>query len=153
MRELLFTLCLITSVLFSSAVAQEKTAYFGEKISEKDALQPAEFIKKMDNATEAETKLEAKINGVCQMKGCWMTLDMDNGQEVMIRFKDYAFFVPKDVVGKTAVVKGRAYIDTVSVETLRHYAEDAGKSRQEIEAITEPELRVSFMADGVMIKE
>lgn len=152
MHRLLLTVCLIASAL-CSAMAQEEAAYFGEKISEKDALQPAEFIKKMDNVIETETKLEATINGVCQMKGCWMTLDVGNGQEVRVRFKDYAFFVPKDATGKTAVVEGRAYVDTVSVETLRHYAQDAGKSRKAIEAITQPEQRVSFVADGVIIKE
>jgi hypothetical protein len=36
---------------------------------------------------------------------------------------------------------------------LRHYAEDAGASSAEIEAITEPKITYSFMADGVLLAE
>ncbi len=82
-----------------------------------------------------------------------MTLDMGNQPDLRVRFKDYGFFVPKDASGKTAVVEGRAYVDTVSAETLRHYAADAGKSEKEIKAINKLEVRVSFIADGVIIEE
>lgn len=149
---------LVLSVVLGMAItvtafAQQEPAHLGEKITEKGALLPAEFLKEMDGKIETETKVKAKINNVCQMKGCWMTLDMGHGEELMVRFKDYGFFVPKDAAGKTAIVKGRAYIDNISVETLRHYAEDAGKSKEEINAITKPEQRISFVADGVIIQE
>lgn len=151
-KNLLFS-AFLSLVLMACAFAQEGPAYFGEKISAKGALTPTEFVKEIEGKGEANTKLKATINDVCQMKGCWMTLDMGDGQEVMVQFKDYGFFVPKDVAGKTAVVAGHAFVDIVSVETLRHYAEDAGKSKAEIEAITKPEQRISFMADGVIIEE
>jgi len=137
----------------SLSVLAQTTQQFGADITEEQALQPAEFITEMEGKVEQEIKLSAKITDVCQMKGCWMTLDLENGEEVRVRFKDYAFFVPKDASGKTAVVSGRAYYDEVSVETLRHYAEDAGKPREAIEAITEPIKKLSFIADGVIIKE
>ena len=35
---------------------------------------------------------------------------------------------------------------------LKHYAEDAGKSQKEIDKITKPEYKISFIADGVIIK-
>ena len=36
---------------------------------------------------------------------------------------------------------------------LRHYAEDAGKTQAEINAIVEPEFRLAFTATGVMIED
>ena len=36
---------------------------------------------------------------------------------------------------------------------LRHYAEDAGKTEEEIMTITEPEYVLSFTANGVIIQE
>ena len=73
---------------------------------------------------------------------------------VMVRFKDYGFFVPKEgVEGKIAVIRGEAFFDTLSVQLLQHYAEDAGKSEEDILSITEPEYALSFTADGVIIKE
>lgn len=147
-----FVFMAIFSVSITSAIAQ-KAENFGAEVKEEGALQPTEFIQEMDGKVEQEVKLSAKVNEVCQMKGCWMTLDLENGEEVMVRFKDYGFFVPKNASGKTAIVEGRAYYDEVPVETLRHYAEDAGKSQEEIDAITESEMRLSFVADGVILKE
>ena len=43
-------------------------------------------------------------------------------------------------------------MDTISVEMLRHYAEDAGDSEEEILKITEAEYELSFIADGVLIE-
>ena len=87
------------------------------------------------------------------MKGCWMRLKDAENNELFIRFKDYGFFVPKDAAGKTAVLKGKAFIHTTSADELKHYAEDAGKSKEEIAKITEPEQEYRFLADGVIIYE
>ena len=71
---------------------------------------------------------------------------------ILVRFKDYGFFVPKSgAENKRVIMQGQAKQDTISVELLRHYAEDAGKPLQEIEKITEPEYNISFLADGVII--
>ena len=71
---------------------------------------------------------------------------------LFVRFKDYGFFVPKTgAEGKSAIVNGYLSIDTLSVKQLRHYAEDAGKNEKEILKIKEPEITLSFMADGVII--
>ena len=72
----------------------------------------------------------------------------------MVRFKDYSFFVPKEgVEGRNAIIQGEAYYDTLTVELLQHYAQDAGKSEDEILAITDPEYNFLFEASGVIIQE
>ena len=55
--------------------------------------------------------------------------------------------------GKSAIVNGNISIDTLSVAQLRHYAEDAGKSKEEILSIVNPEITISFLADGVSINK
>ena len=54
---------------------------------------------------------------------------------------------------KEVIVNGKAYISEMSVEDQRHYAEDAGKSEEELAAITEVETTLSFEADGVLVKK
>lgn len=100
-----------------------------------------------------EVAFAAQVASVCVKKGCWMNLEISDGEEVMVRFKDYAFFVPKDIDQKEVIVNGKAYVTELSVEEQKHFAEDAGKSSEEIKAITKPEKRLSFMADGVKIKQ
>ena len=81
-----------------------------------------------------------------------MKMPLTASQEMTVKFKDYGFFVPKNASGKAAVIDGWAYKELVSVDELKHFAEDAGQSQEEIAKITKPEERVTFMADGVLIE-
>lgn len=94
----------------------------------------------------------ANVKSVCKSKGCWMRLGLKEEEEVMVRFRDYGFFVPKDIEGKDVVVQGKAYQTEMSVEDQRHFAEDGGATVQEIENITKPKKTLSFLADGVLIE-
>ena len=80
-----------------------------------------------------------------------MTIAAGSDQTMMVKFKDYGFFMPKDISGREVVMNGKAYYQTTSVDELRHYAEDAGKSADEIAAITEPKRELRFLADGVQL--
>jgi hypothetical protein len=40
---------------------------------------------------------------------------------------------------------------TVSVKELRHFAEDAKKSKAEIDAITQPKTEVNILAKGIVV--
>lgn len=128
---------------------------FGEKISEENALSTVAAYEKLKTLKVGDTtnvKFTSKINDVCQKKGCWMTLPMGAEEEVMVRFKDYGFFMPLDSKGKEVIVEGKAFLKVTPVDELRHYAEDAGKSKEEIEKITEPKEEIAFVAHGVLMK-
>ena len=128
--------------------------YYGDTITENNALKPNEFLARMQGHDSLNVKLEARINETCRKKGCWMTVDMEDGREMRVRFKDYGFFVPLEGVdGKMAVMEGVAFTDTLSVEFLKHLAEDAGKSEEEIAQIDEPEIGLNFEARGVIIRD
>lgn len=127
-------------------------AYFGDKISPDGAVKAEQIKEKLGHSDSLSMKVEGKIVDVCQKKGCWMELALADGENIRVTFKDYGFFVPKDAGGKTVIMEGYAYNDTTSVAQLRHYAEDGGKSKDEIAKITEPEVAVSFEAHGVIIK-
>ena len=127
---------------------------FGKKIIADDAIAStsmASHYKTMNVGDSINSKMKAKVKDVCQAKGCWMQLDLEDGNDVMVKFKDYGFFVPKDIAGKTVIVNGKAFIEEVSVKKQKHYAEDAGKSAEYIETITEPKRTYSFEVDGVLI--
>ncbi|GAA4976965.1 DUF4920 domain-containing protein [Algibacter aquimarinus] len=136
----------------------EKIAYasFGDKIIADDAIASKsmlEHYKTMNLGDSINSKMTATVNEVCQSKGCWMTLNLEGGNEVMVKFKDYGFFMPKDIAGKEVIVNGKAFVNEVPVDELRHYAEDAGKTEEEIAQITEPKRTYSFEADGVLLKQ
>ena len=139
-------------------VESKEIAYasFGDKIEADEAIDASTMTEKFKNmqvGDSLDSKMIAKVDEVCQAKGCWMRLDLGNDEQVMVKFKDYGFFMPKNIAGKEVIVNGKAYVTEVSVEEQRHYLEDAGKSAEEIAAITEPKKTYSFEADGVLLIE
>jgi len=131
-------------------------ASFGDEITDTDALSAAQMTEVYNNLKAGDTvhtKVLAKVEEVCQSKGCWMRLNLDDDKEIMVKFKDYGFFMPKNIAGMDVIVNGKAFVNEMPVDELRHYAEDAGKSTEEIAAITEPKRTYSFEAEGVLIKQ
>jgi hypothetical protein len=53
--------------------------------------------------------------------------------------------------GKTIVAQGLATFKETSVDMLKHYAEDAGKTKEEIAKITEPKKEISMLANGILV--
>ena len=103
--------------------------------------------------SSSKVKIEGEILSSCPMKGWWMKISVEK-DTVLVRFKDYGFFVPKNgIEGKSTIINGKLSVDTLSIAQLQHYAEDAGKSKEEIALINKPEITISFLADGVIIKE
>ena len=142
-------------LLFSCGQTQQEqdVAYFGDAFEIENAIASTDLKSKLGQEETVEVQVEGEITGVCQKKGCWMTLPMGEGEkDVFVKFKDYKFFVPKDAKGKKAVIKGVAKKEVIDVATLKHYAEDAGKSEEEIAQIDEPEVKFTFMAEGVAIE-
>lgn len=126
---------------------------FGEPFNADEIIDARQLIAEMGNAPQYETTIKGKISEVCQNKGCWISIDIGNEQTMRVMFKDYAFFVPKDIAGREVILKGRAYFETVSVEDQKHYLEDAGKTAKEIEAVTEPTSELAFEATGVLLPD
>jgi len=138
--------------------AVEPTALpsFGMQIDANNVISATEMSEKyagLKVADTLQTKFVAKVTEVCQSKGCWMRLELENGQETMVRFKDYGFFMPKDITGKEVIVNGLAFVEEMSVKDQKHYAKDGGKTEAELAAITTPKKTLGFEADGVLLKE
>jgi len=129
---------------------------FGDKFELNKVITKEQMFKKYKSLKKSDSiavKFVTKINSVCKKKGCWMKLDLGNGESAFVKFKDYGFFVPLNADGSEVVVNGVAFIDVVSVDELKHYAKDAGKSQAEINKIKKPEVTYSFTATGVFIKK
>lgn len=146
-----------------NAIAQKKVVFdsknytlFGEKFKVAKIYDKAAMLKKYKSLKKGDTisvQFESNIKSVCKKKGCWMKMSLASEKESFVKFKEYAFFVPLNADNSIAIISGKAFIDVESVESLRHYAKDAGKSAAEIAKITKPEVTYSFLADGVYIKK
>ncbi|MBL1280652.1 MAG: DUF4920 domain-containing protein [Fluviicola sp.] len=136
-----------------------ETVELGESYGEFEVnIDDAISVKKMlktfyANNEENEFTIDAELNEVCSKAGCWVNIDKGNGETFMVRFKDHFTIPPETEIGSGAYIHGFAHMDTIPVDLLQHFAEDAGKSEEEIAAITEPKFEVGFEADGITLKK
>ena len=131
-------------------------ASFGDKFKVTKIYTKNEMLKKYKTLKKGDTitvQFESNIKAVCKKKGCWMKMELVGDNESFVKFRDYSFFIPLNADNSEAIISGKAFVDVESVESLRHYAKDGGKSAAEIAKITKPEITYSFLADGVYIKK
>ncbi len=130
-----------------------KVVSFGEKIDQKNVISYDDMLTQFGNSDSLKTKVMGTVEGVCQAKGCWMNIvsESPGKPSMFVKFKDYGFFMPKDISGKKVIMDGFAFKEVTPVDELRHYAEDEGMSKEEIAAITEPKEELKFMASGVLL--
>ena len=136
--------------LSQSNTLTESLNFYGKKISTDNVIDYDTFIE--NSKIVSKSKIEGTILSSCPKKGCWMQVKLDS-DTIQVTFKDYGFFVPKTgLENKKTILEGYPKQDTISLKMLKHFAEDAGKSQKEIDKITKPEYKISFIADGVIIK-
>ena len=139
-------------MFIGATFATKAQSIHGEPITEQGAIPATELATKLESKEEMPAKVTGVVESVCKAAGCWMKVKTADGQTMRVTFKDYGFFVPKDIAGKTVVLEGVAKVKTTSVAMLKHYAEDGGKSKEEIAKISAPEKAIGFVATGVIVK-
>ena len=141
---------LLISVLIGCASV--KSEYGIVKVDETASISVAELVSRMDKSKDPQTlTIKAPLSAVCQNAGCWVQVAKPDGKPLMVRFKNHFTIPPTTPLGTESYIHGVAYWDTVSVKMLRHYAEDAGKSPEEINKITQPEFKLNFEGDGIKL--
>lgn len=159
MKNILLPFALILLITSCNNEKKENTptiqlgkSYGPEAVDTSKAVSVEEMISEFEGKTgDVQFTFIAPIEEVCSKAGCWINVDKGNGETFMVRFKDHFTIPVKTEIGTRAYISGVAYRDTISVEMLQHFAEDAGKSKEEIEKITEPKFEMGFEADGITL--
>jgi Domain of unknown function (DUF4920) len=124
---------------------------FGASFEITNAISLEQMYNEMENADSIDVQIQAIVTTTCKKAGCWMEVESPDGKfKTKVFMKDHAFGVPLEgCEGKKTVINGRVFRYKLSVEYLRHLAEDAGKSKEEIEKIDSPEEAIAIDAFGV----
>ncbi|MEQ9404529.1 MAG: DUF4920 domain-containing protein [Cyclobacteriaceae bacterium] len=130
-----------------SCSPQVNYSTYGEEVSPESPMTTAAFLTSV-GSDSSEFKITGTVESVCQMKGCWMTIKNDQNQSIRVTFKDYGFFVPKDIAGREVIIEGNAIKTELEEDMAKHYAEDAGKEY-------DPSMKneVSIVASGVLVRD
>ncbi len=99
--------------------------------------------------SQGPVKVAASIDKVCQKKGCWFTLTApDVSKPVRVRMKEYAFLIPRNVMGAKVVVEGTLSKREIPVAEAQHYADESGGQPKVVKA---PQSVHEFTATTVQV--
>ena len=150
MRKLIVALAIIAMASCGgSSEATETKVFYGASFDTTATLSFADARDSFLSNGTSNALVEGSVGAVCQTEGCWYRFAEDDN--IMVDF-DHAFMIPMDCKGKEIQATGNFYYDTTSVEMLKEYAKDDGKSADKIAEITESKIRLSYRAEGVHIK-
>jgi hypothetical protein len=126
-------------------------APYGADLTPEGAVPVRAVMAEPEAYRDQTVKVEGVIVEVCQMQGCWFTLDVDGrpGPRVLVAREDngdYAFTVPKDISGRRVVLQGRLYAEALSEEARRHYAEESTSQAPP------PDVEWRIDAEGVLVE-
>lgn len=154
MKKLLFSALILLAV---GANAQDKEkvqaakgVVYGTVSEDANPVPVDELPAKLVN-NQFEGQVKGKVSSVCKAEGCWLKVQRADGTSMMVRAKNHGFLVPENIVGKTVLIEGAATVKETTEEMRKHYAEDAGKSKEEIAKIKGSEKDVQFAAKGVKV--
>ena len=154
MKKIFFSALILLAV---GANAQDKEKVPAAKgvvygaVSTDDKSIAADDIKNKLVNDQFEGQIKGKVVEVCKAEGCWIKVERKDGSPMMVRVKNHAFLMPENIVGKTVLIEGAATVKETSEEMRKHYAEDAGKSKEEIAKIKGAEKDIQFSAKGVKV--
>ena len=141
-------LALVAVGLIGSGAALPEGDEFGAGITLGAARPLSKVMASPETHTDTPVLVRARISEVCQQKGCW-TILREGETTVRVRFKDYGFFLPKDISGREVLVEGVVRIRTMSEREARHFAgETRGGKPDEIHG---PQREIGFVATGVRV--
>jgi hypothetical protein len=124
---------------------------FGKSFEPAEAMDINKALEGMVSDEPRRVIATGTVTEVCKAEGCWIKLATEKGS-VLVKMKDHAFVVPLSLSGKQVAIRGTGQIKETSVDMLKHYAEDAGKSKEEIDAIKEPKREAIIYAEGIIVQ-
>lgn len=138
---------LACALVLCSTVAPAASEQYGAPIKATTPVTLKAAIQQLDSKPKTDVLIQSKVDAVCVVKGCWMALT-DTVGDVRVTFKDYGFFVPSSIIGKTVLIEGTLEKVVMSLEDTKHYVKDAGGDPS---TVTQPRTEYRIVASGVRV--
>lgn len=119
MRTLLTTI-LLTFTLIASLNAKELT--FGEQVNEKETMKISTLLASPQHYVDKKVTVAGTIVGVCQRRGCWMSIASDaKFEKLRLKVRDGDMVFPMSAKGRQALATGYLKEIKLSLEQTKRY--------------------------------
>lgn len=102
----------------------------------------------LTNATQhlnEEVTVTTRVAQVCQKKGCFF-IAQQGAHSARVSFKDYGFFVPSNISGRTVTLVGALFEREISPQQAQHFSADAGGTNA-----VQPGRQLEIVATSVLV--
>ena len=119
---------------------------FGARMPEAgQAMALAELLADGENYLDRAVKVITRVAQVCQKKGCFFIAE-DGAHTARVSFKNYGFFVPSDISGRTVTLAGELKRKDLSADQAEHFNED-----MQAESVMKPGPQYEIVATSVRV--
>ena len=126
------SLLVLLTVAFLYAGCRPDMEPLGEEISLSQTTPIADILADPTAFVGKKVKIEGRITDVCPMKGCWMEIETEDGQQALtVKVNDGDIVFKPESKGKQAIAEGEVYAiemdEAQAVSYMRHLAEEKGE--------------------------
>lgn len=146
------------AALLALAGCATNQIHFGEPmtLAESDTISVGKLLANASAYDGKYVRVHGTVLAVCESKGCWMDIGSaaDAEERLYVKFTCpvEGRLIPMEAAGHKAVVEGTLAVQEITESEARHYADEAGKSAEEIRAIQGPQKRIRLMAPAAAIR-
>ena len=145
------------TVLLVSVIAAGDGKLYGQPLSGTDTIEISVLLANPDDYLGQTVRVEGLVTGVCERRGCWMSLasDKEEFKELRVKVDDGVIVFPIEAKGRRATAEGVfGKIELTMEQTLnyrRHHAEEHGEEFDPT-TVTEPLTYYQIKGTGAVIR-
>jgi hypothetical protein len=157
-RRIIILTCavLLTALTVVPALALSGKSY-GKALTGSDTVEIGELLANPDQYMGKTVRIEGVVTGVCEKRGCWISLGSksEDFQEIRFKVDDGVIVFPMEAMGKTAIAEGTLVKVEMTLEQTvaykQHHAEEHGEEFDPA-SVTEPLMYYQIKGSGAVIR-
>jgi len=155
MRRTQLSVVLIVLLLAAWPAVAKKGTDYGEGLTGKDTVKISKLLSEPDPYVGETVRVKGVVTGVCEKRGCWISLASDQEfEELRIKVDDGVIVFPMEAKGKKAIAEGVFTKIEMSIEQTvaykQHHAEEHGEEFDPA-SVTEPMVYYQIKATGARV--
>ena len=119
---ILSCVAVLAALIVTPALSLSGKSY-GKPLTGSDTVEIGELLANPDQYMGKTVRVEGVVTGVCEKRGCWMSLGSktEDFQEIRFKVDDGVIVFPMEAMGKTAVAEGTFEMIEMSLEQTVAY--------------------------------
>ncbi len=147
----------LLAVSFSLPTLAVEGKVYGKPLTGTETTEIGYLLEHGDKLVGKTVRVEGLVNGVCEKRGCWMTIasTKEEFKEIRIKVEDGVIVFPMKAKGRHATAEGvLAKIEMSLEQTVayqKHHAEEHGEEF-DAASVTEPLTYFQIQGSGAVIQ-